>query len=79
MLYEADAVRAAQREERLLGVILEDLGPGVGASGKQYKVNCACIDLDSVNVVRSSVAEPHTFCVDVCRYASTLPPGPPVS
>jgi len=38
VLYEADAVRAAQREERLLGVILEDLGPGVGASGKQYKV-----------------------------------------
>eukprot|EP00967_Tisochrysis_lutea_P067725 scaffold88560_cov13-Tisochrysis_lutea.AAC.1 len=38
VLYEADAVRAAQREERLLGVILEDLGPGVGASGKQYKL-----------------------------------------
>lgn len=38
VLYEADPLRAALRGERLVGVVLEDLGPGMGASGKQFKV-----------------------------------------
>lgn len=38
VLYEADPLRAALRGERLAGVVLDDLGPSVGASGKQFKV-----------------------------------------
>ena len=44
VLYEADPLCASLRGDRLVGVVLEDLGPQLNATDKQYKVRvCATV------------------------------------